>query len=349
MVKREFKETDIKKFNELHLKQGLSLREIAKQYNTSHGVIKRCLVKAGFSYKIRKYSLNEDFFKKLDSMEKLYLLGWIYSDGHVFSYNEKNHAGFKIKIQKRDAYILEYFKKLLQSEVPVLSDYTNGREYNKVTFGSKIIYSDLLKYGLENRKTFKLKYPLEHVWDHRAFILGVFDGDGSISINKSTGMPMLNFSGTQSMIQQIKEIFESELKVKSVKIIKTKNTYSLTFSGPASVHTIAKWLYSWNPPMYLKRKRDLINKSLSRDLYGKNIVIYKCPECNSIKTFEKRNMGQLKRYFFKSKFCSRSCSGKFNRKYQLNGNQLTESMDKALKNNIVGTKKVYIKSKWDEI
>lgn len=349
MLNKRFNQKDTEKFNELHHEQGLSLREIARQYNTTHGVIKSNLVSAGFTYKARKYSLNEEFFEKLDSLEKLYFLGWIYSDGHVFSYNEKNHAGLKIKIQKRDAYILEYLKNLIESEAPVQPDYTKGKEYSKITFGSKIIYSNLLKYGLEHQKTFKLKYPLEQVWDHRPFILGVFDGDGSISIKKTTGMPQLTFSGTQAMMLQVKYILETELGVNSVNIRKNKNTYAIAYGGPASVHTIAKWLYSWDPPVYLKRKRDLINKCLNRDLYGKNVVLYKCPECGKTKTFDKRNMYQLKKYFFKSKFCSLSCSAKFNRKYQLNGNKLTESMEEALKNNILGMKKVYIKSTWDEV
>lgn len=349
MLNKRFNQKDTKKFNELHQEQGLSLREIARQYNTSHGVISKCLVSAGFAYKTRKYPLNEEFFKKLDSLEKLYFLGWIYSDGHVFSYNEKSHAGIKIKVQKRDAYILKYLKNLIESEAPVQPDFTKGREYSKITFGSNLIYSDLLKYGLEHQKTFKLKYPLEQVWDHRPFILGVFDGDGSISIKKSNGMPQLTFSGTQAMMMQIKNILEAELGVNPVKVRKNKNTYALSYGGPASVHAIAKWLYSWDPPVYLKRKRDLINKCLSRDLYGKNVVLYKCPECGGTKTFDKRNMNQLKKYFFKSKFCSLSCSGKFYRKYQLNDYLLTEDMKEALKNNILGTKKVYIKSTWDEV
>lgn len=349
MFNKRFNQKDTEKFNELHQEQGLSLREIARKYNTTHGVIRSYLVSAGFAYKTRKYPLNQEFFKKLDTLEKLYFLGWIYSDGHVFSHDEKSNAGIKIKIQKRDAYILEYLKNLIESEAPVQPDYTKGREYSKITFGSTIIYSDLLKYGLEHQKTFKLKYPLEQVWDHRPVILGVFEGDGSISIKKSTGMPQLTFSGTQAMMTQIKDILDTELGVNPVNVRKNKNSYALSYGGPASVHAIAKWLYSWDPPVYLKRKRELINKCLSRDLYGKNVVLYKCPECGETKTFDKRNMYQLKKYFFKSKFCSLSCSGKFYRKYQLNDYKLTGHMEEALKNNILGTKKVYIKSTWDEV
>ncbi|MEK3977890.1 hypothetical protein MKY37_02230 [Psychrobacillus sp. FSL K6-2836] len=349
MEREFFNKEVVVHFNELHQEQGLSLREIARLYDTSHGVIRRYLVKAGYSYRLRSYSLNEDYFKKLDSLEKLYFLGWIYSDGHVFSYDVKKHAGFNIKIQKRDEYILEYLKKLIESEAPVLADYTKGREYSKITFGSKIIYQDLLKYGLEHNKTFKIKYPVEHIWDHRPFILGAFDGDGSISIKKSNGMPQLSFNGTEAIVVQIKNILESELGVNPVKVQINRNTYQISYGGPTSVHAIAKWMYSWNPPIYLKRKRELINKCLSRDLYGKIVVLYKCPECGKRESFDRRNMYQLKKYFFKSKFCSLSCSGKFYRKFQMNGYKLSKSMNDAIKSNIIGTKKVYIKSKWDEV
>ena len=53
----------------------------------------------------KKYVLNENYFKKLDTLAKLYILGWIYSDGNVFL----------IKIRGMHP------------------DYTKGSEYSKVT------------------------------------------------------------------------------------------------------------------------------------------------------------------------------------------------------------------------
>ena len=53
-------------------------------------------------------------------------------------------------------------------------------------------------------------------------------------------------------------------------------------------------------------------------------------------TFKKRNIYQLKKYRFKSKFCSNTCSGRFTRKFQLNDNKLTGDMRKAIEKNIIG-------------
>lgn len=79
--------------------------------------------------------------------------------------------------------------------------------------------------------------------------------------------------------------------------------------------------------------------------YGKNMLKFKCPECGEIGEFEKRTLCQLKKYTFKSKFCSSSCSAKFNRKYQLNGCKLTLEMEQKLKGNIIGERKKYLKTK----
>ena len=94
-------------FNKLH-NEYLFLRKIAKMYNTTHEVVKKYLLKGGYSYKKRTYELKEDFFESLDSLEKFYFLGWIYSDGCVFNYENKG-AGSSKKIQEIDKYILEYW------------------------------------------------------------------------------------------------------------------------------------------------------------------------------------------------------------------------------------------------
>lgn len=339
MKRRTFTFEDAKKFNKLHNEDGMSLRRIAATYETSHRTIVYNLKKYGFPWKTRQYSVDENFFRTLDSLEKLYLLGWIYSDGCVFAYEEKKYYGFSIKIQERDRYILDYFKKLLCSESRINIDFLNDRKYAYLKIGSKKIYDDLLKYGLKPRKTHHLKYPMEIIYDHRPFILGVFDGDGSIHIRKNK-MPTLEITGTKEMMMNISDIFKTELKIKS-KAIPIKNSYRLTVSGTNPVQKIGKWLYSWNPSVFLKRKADEFQKLYSTPKYGKTFIIYKCPECRRPKKYEKRNSYQLENYTFKSRFCSLSCSGKFYRKFQLNDYILSEDMELALKDNIVGTETRY--------
>jgi transposase len=342
--RKTFTAKHAEEFYQLHFEKNMTLRQIAKKFDTSHGVIKNTLKKFSYRYKTRQYPLNEDFFKSLDTYVKQYMLGWLYSDGCLFAYDYKKYYGFSIKIQKRDDYILYFFKELLQSYAKITSDYTEGREYSRLKIGSKRIYEDLLQYGLTPRKTFKLKYPQEILSDHRPFILGLFDGDGCISLSKKDKNPYISFTGTEDMVTNIQNILEYELGISGQKIRKIRkngNTYVLAYEGSNQGKKIGDWMYSWNPPIYLTRKKELFDQLHKIPKYGKSIVVFKCPECNKIGEFEKRNIKQLQKYTFNSKFCSTSCAAKFNRKYQLNGNLLTEEMERNLKENIVGFKKQF--------
>lgn len=340
MKKKSFNFEDVKVFNDLHNVKGMTLRQIARQFETSHGVIARNLRKHGYKVRTRQYEVNENFFETLDSLEKLYVLGWIYSDGCVFAYPEKQYFGFSIKLQKRDQYILEYIKKLLASDVPIKIEERDGREYSLLKIGSKKLFDDLLKYGLMPQKTHILKYPSQIILEPRPFILSVFEGDGYIGI-KDNKMPIFSITGTKDIVTNIRDILIKKLDLNSVPIRKQKNSYRFAFEGTIPVQKIGKWLYSWDPPMYLKRKREKFNKLYQMPKYGKNYILYKCPECGGINKFEKRNIYQLKKYRFKSRFCSLSCSGKFTRKFQLNGNILTNDMKKALEDNIITEIKEY--------
>lgn len=353
MPKSRFSANDAILFNKLHQEDNMTLRQIAKQFNTTHAVIRNYLIKYGYSYDKRQYSLNEDYFNELNDPQKLYFLGWIYSDGCVFNYPDKKYKGFSIKIQKKDSYILEYFKELLQTERPITyekqtSGYFIGNEYAQFKIGSSRIYNDLLKYGLMPRKTFLLKYPHHIVKDHRPFILGIFDGDGGIYFNPANKMASLSIAGTEDILIGIRDIFQKEIGIQPNKLCKNGNIYQLTYGGVKPVVRISEWLYSWNPPMYLKRKKEKFDMLLDVPKYGKNMLMFKCPECESIREFEKRTVHHLKKYKFKSKFCSLSCSAKFNRKYQLNGCKLTLEMEQKLKENIIGERKKYLKTKMNK-
>lgn len=228
-------------FDKLHNKEGLSLRKIALLNDTSHSVIIRILNKYGYAHKSRQNQLDETFFEKLDTFEKQYFLGWIYSDGCIFAYEDKRYYGLAIKLQERDTYILEYFKKLLSAESIIRIDHTNGRRYSQFKVGSKKIYDDLLQYGLMPRKTHFINYPKDIISDHRPFILGVFEGDGSIYINKHK-MPSFKITGTKEMVTEIRDILAHELSLYPVPVRKHKNSYSFTFEGTNLVQKIGEWL-----------------------------------------------------------------------------------------------------------
>ena len=64
---------------------------------------------------------------------------------------------------------------------------------------------------------------------------------------------------------------------------------------------------------------------------GRKYVLLKCPECDTLFEIEHRNSFLCKKK--RATFCSRKCSGSFNRKKQLHG--LTHEMEVAILGNLV--------------
>jgi len=97
--------------------QGSSLAKISNKLSIEYQALKKLFkdnnikVRKGYDYS-RKYNLNENFFDKIDSEEKAYMLGFIYADGNnLFKINR-----ISIQLAKKDEDILIKFSKLLYNE-----------------------------------------------------------------------------------------------------------------------------------------------------------------------------------------------------------------------------------------
>lgn len=120
---------------------------------------------------------NHNYFSKIDSEVKAYLLGWLLSDGYV---STRHRIG--IKLQCRDVEILDLFISELAPGRRYIKD---GNNSFKLEFTSKQMYDDLQKYNIVPNKTYANKsFPciIPSLMNHT--IRGYFDGDGSISFNK---------------------------------------------------------------------------------------------------------------------------------------------------------------------
>lgn len=160
MTKKVFYKKGAIEFNKKHNEQGLSLRKVAFFYKTNHLAVRRALEKYGYPHRNRQYFVDEDFFKKpLDTLVKLYIIGWLYGDGYIFADEIKRYFGFRLKLQQQDQYILEHIKNIIRSTHPIKSDKHKGRVYPFLIIGSKKMYGDLVQYGLIPNKTQDLTYP----------------------------------------------------------------------------------------------------------------------------------------------------------------------------------------------
>jgi hypothetical protein len=204
-------------------------------------------------------NIDLDFFENIDTKEKAYVLGLIYSDGSI----DKDGYGFSFV--SKDFEQVELVKRLLKSEHKIckVSSYDNRtlKTYTRYTIHicSKKITKDLFNIGLHSSKSFNCNFPnisIGFIWH---FIRGLFDGDGCIY--KSTSKEgQLSFSIILSgqLKDGVKKFFnDSDMSLTSDQI-KHKNENgiisSLKYSSYKDLKFIYENMYNESDSLRLERK-----------------------------------------------------------------------------------------------
>lgn len=232
---------------------GMSSIEIAKQYNCNKSTICRLLKKNNIPIRdknmYKKYSFNEHFLDIINTEEKAYFLGLMYSDG----YNIKNKNEFGISLSGEDSYMIERIRDILNANKPIFQRYPkNGQSVFELRLSSEYFSNKLTELGCCPNKSLKLKFPdMIPVYLLRHFIRGYFDGDGSVTkINKNGHR--VSFVGTESFCLTLQCILKDIINIDS-HLMKHKNVYYLRFSKTNDIKNFFNWIYE-DSTIYLLRK-----------------------------------------------------------------------------------------------
>lgn len=210
-------------------------------------ILKRNGVKIRKFTDYRKYSLNEDYFENINTVEKAYWLGFMYADGC----SSRDRIS-RLSLNKRDLQSLKDFRKDVKSNIPI----QNGEHDMKIlNLYSQKMNLDLYSHGCVSNKTFKIKFHNidKELYSH--FIRGYFDGDGCITwhINKKNYILCNIFiAGTYDFLLSIRDILIS-LGLSKGYLAKRNNIYVLTISGFNNINKLYKFLYN-DATRYMKRK-----------------------------------------------------------------------------------------------
>lgn len=210
------------------------------------------------------YKFDYDFFKKIDSQEKAYVLGFFFADG----YNSGTQVSFTQTIQDED--ILIKINKVMNSEVPIYK-YSKkiGQDIKVLNFSSREMCQDLNNLGGIKNKSLFLEFPdylPKELIPH--FIRGYFDGDGCIWNGKRKKMVVKDSSRKEGFRERI---------VHNVKF---------TFTGYNKfIESIQNYLLESG----VVKKKTKLNYSKAKD--PKNNTCYK------VCTMEYSGRGQIKKLF----------------------------------------------------
>lgn len=226
----------------------------------------------------RIYSLDENFFEKIDTERKAYILGFVYADGN----NKSQNSGLSITISYDDKELLEEIKNELKSNAKITEQNINGFKQVHIDFNSYKLSRDLEKQGCYKNKTYKIVFPLfldESLMNH--FIRGYFDGDGCIwegerkkmlirDKNTKTGFKnktvhnvKFTVTSNTNFILGLQNYLVEHLGFKRNKIFnRNKNNTAIStleYSGRGNVKKLYDFMYN-NSTICLKRKYDKFKK-----------------------------------------------------------------------------------------
>lgn len=247
--------------------KGNSYRDLGKKYgcdpSTIGNILKAYESEARTLSQARRnflnYTLNEDVFSKIDTPDKAYWLGVMYSDGYISKTNKYTNY-FGLTIAKKDREWLEKMKSFLnysgeiKEYLTTESSYVKNSPYVKLLIGNNKIVKDLEKWGVVEHKTTKINSlpPIDFLDD---FIRGYIDGDGSLLKKR----PCFQISGNKDFLLKIASYFNIPYS-----LYVDKTIYSLRYSSKQSEY-LEKRLYS-NANYYLQRKYDIATRSFNSPL-----------------------------------------------------------------------------------
>lgn len=218
--------------------------------------------------RIKKHKVNFNFFKTW-SPDMAYVLGFIGADGNICH----SGRGHSLQVACDDKDVIEKIKIVLSYEGPI---YQKIRENGKISYSlricDQIIFHDLQKLGITERKSLTLTPPRMPKSLIRHFIRGYFDGDGSVYLNNrpyksKLGVAIYTASKYMSefLYQRLKLLFKNSYNgTVRMRLAHQKTPYYCISFGQKSASKFFIYMYK-DANVYLERK---YNKFIEGLNYG---------------------------------------------------------------------------------
>ena len=200
------------------------------------------------------YTINYEYFKKIDTEHKAYWYGFLLADGYV------NERELSLCVKNTDIDIVQIFAEDIETDVPIKYD-KYGNPF--ITIVCKELSKSLLDKGFHNRKSWSIDFDYiksfvpDELFNH--FIRGMFDGDGCLKYYSYPYLkkPQLHFgyTGVKNVCEFIKDFFDINRDL----IFEGNVTYTVVSRDPNKIIEICTYLYN-NSTIYLKRKYEIYNK-----------------------------------------------------------------------------------------
>lgn len=254
------------------LYDGNSPKQISDILNIKYPTVEGYLRGMGLSFLPKQGNIH--YFETIDTYAKAYILGFIAADGALVSAVKGSTITLTITVKYEDKAVLEFIKteignshKLLEIRRPSGFDKTKMIHHIRLAMSNPQIVKDIMKYGILPRKSLSMENIISNipVEFRDAFIIGYFDGDGSVHIeNKPNDNSLyINIRGTKPFLEGICD----HLNVTKSHIYQYDSIPNLAFANKKDTYRFYQCYQ--HLPFYYKRKHDKFLARINHPSYDK--------------------------------------------------------------------------------
>jgi hypothetical protein len=209
-------------------------------------------IKKEFRKSRKIHSLNEEYFKEINSQKKAFWYGFLWADGSLY------YTNFELTLQSQDEYVIEEFRRDVNSGALIK---TRNKKYQTrgICIGNKRFSYHLNNLNITNRKSYSDLTPIVEDKYFPNFLLGLYDGDGTLTPD---GAIVITCSSAVSewLKKEIARLYDIEGKIYNIKGTIAKR---FVVNRWAEVARLLNSLYEQNE-FYLKRKREKFIEQINK-------------------------------------------------------------------------------------
>lgn len=263
------------------LEKGKTPKQISDLLGIKYPTLEGYLRLQGYSFLPNQGDIH--YFEKIDTYAKAYILGFIAADGSLVPAKKTSTITLTITIKYEDRAVLEFIKseignshELLEIRRPSGFDKTKMIHHIRLSMSNPQIVHDIMKYGITPRKSLTMENIIENipVGFRDAFIIGYFDGDGSVHIEmnprKNSHNIMCNDNSLYINIRGTKPFLEGicdHLNIDKSHIYQHDFIPNLAFANKKDTYRFYQ-CYQYLP-FYYKRKHDKFLAKINHPSYDK--------------------------------------------------------------------------------
>ena len=250
-----------------YLETPVSISKIAEEFDLCKITVSRLLKKANIPMWTRQDlnigELKTDYFQKIDTENKAYLLGLFAADGCIYTVNCSKF--FTIQLKKEDAEMIRYIKNELNAPRKIVVDKRD--DSCGISVANNLFVQHLIEHGVSEGKSTRFLPNLpDHLMPH--YIRGLFDGDGSIVIRKAHpyGKAMrccVVILAHSKLINQLRDYLEIKLNLSHLNFCcDGGEAYSIRYASRHDFIAVTDFIYK-NAKLYFERKHNKYLEALS--------------------------------------------------------------------------------------